>query len=387
MKTWGRQITAICLIACSLVACARDQKAVRPQQYGRMLEEQGDYLNALKYYQALKDRIFQDTSIRNLRYLYGDILDALIAQQTDPNAAGVHYALGRAYYEKARSIPSGQSVTPNQGFDSDRYFAEQRQQLQTSANTELGTAIQQRPDDQEAVLLQGKLAEDMRQPDAAIAVYQRLIDLDTTSPEPMYRLALLLSQSGKAEQGLKLAQQAAAQYPKHPDTHFVLGLLSGNANNDEQAIREFQQTLCVDQTYLAAYEWLSQLYLQQNNLIDAERVLRFGAIRNPDAIRLNMLYKALSEALNLQEQTEADNIYQLMSAAGINASADAGTQGQSSDVPQAFQLRLLRLRLNAAKRQQPYSLSCPETDTPPHPYFTRQIRLLQERIDRLEQQK
>ena len=102
-------------------------------QRGRELEEQGNYTGALEHYQDMENPGFREICTNNLRYLYGDILDAMLAQQQEPETAEGYFALGNAYYEKARSIPESHDISPNMWFDSASYFSEQREQFRTQA--------------------------------------------------------------------------------------------------------------------------------------------------------------------------------------------------------------------------------------------------------------
>jgi tetratricopeptide (TPR) repeat protein len=364
MKRMFIYIVLLCTIGCSFVSCTRKRG---PLQDGRSLEERGNYIGALNHYRRMSDPGFGDVCEHNLRHLYGDILDAIQAQKKSPDSAEAFYQLGKAYYEKALSIPDEHEVVPNQGFDTKTYFAEQQKQFHSQADTTLESATQLQPNYQEALLLKGILYEETEQPEKAIPVYQQLVDLEPESPEAFYRLGMLLHEQGQTEEGLELVKQAVDMEPE----------------NDTQAIAEFHQTLCSNPQYVDAYYRLAQLYLRQSNLVDAERVLLLGLKNNSEALRLSILYRSLKSILDDKAFDEFVSIYKQVFGEVIGDLAIGALADREFEPSPELEIRYFQLYISILERRRPYILPC--AGIKEHPFFNRQITLLQGKIEELEQ--
>jgi len=398
MRNIFMHIVLLFLVGCGVGACAQEKAATL--QNGRALEEQGKYIGALENYQKMPSQEFRDVCAHNLRQLYGNILDALRAQQDNPDSAEAYYHLGKAYYEKARSLPEDQAVVPNAGFDTNAYFAEQRKQFQTQAQialesatqrkqfqvqaqTALESATQLQANYQDMLLLEGNLYRDQGDPEKAILAYQQLVDLQPESPEVYDQLGMLLYDRGQTQEGLEFAKQAVTKAPDNPDAHFTLGRLYAREGNDELAIAEFQQTLCQNPHDPEAYYKLSQVYLSQANLMDAERVLRLGVLNNAASQKLALFYKALKSTLDSKELDEFIAIYKASGGQAVDRVMLDALKDKDLKASPELEIRYLRFVINIIERQRPYVLPCAGIEE--YPYFKRQITWLQEKITKLEQ--
>ena len=379
MKRYLLCIAGLCVIVSSLFSCGKATQEATLMQ-GRTLEEQGDYIGALDHYQQMEDPGFRQICSSNLRYLYGDILDALLVQREDPETPAFHYALGKAYADKAESLPQGMEIAPNIAFDSQTYFEKRREFFQQQALKELDTATKMQADYQEAVLLQASLYEERGNPEKAIPFYQHLLSLSPNSPSVASHLGQLLYRQGQTEQGIAFAEQAVRQAPNDPETHFILAALYAEEGEEILAIGHFQQTLCADPHFLETYYRLSQIFLSNGNLIDAERVLRLGVINNPEALSLGLFYAALNSLLNAKEEDDAEQIIRQIEGEVITD--ETGKVDLSEESPR-LQIQYLRLRMKLIQRQRPYWLPCSGEEE--NPYFDNQLRQTEERIKSLEQ--
>jgi tetratricopeptide (TPR) repeat protein len=380
MKKHALGFVLLCMIGCGLIACA-SRSQVGPIRHGRALEDQGEYVRALKHYQRMKNPIVRQESTQNLHYLYGDILEAMLALNTgrDPEA---YYALGSAYYEKALSIPQAQEVISNPDFDTTTYFSEQRNQLQSRAITALETATQRQPDHKETLLLRAYIHEERKEPEKAIQLYQQLLELNTQSADVLYRLGHLLYTHEQHEIGIKLAQEAVLRYPDHPKAHFVLGVLYEQEGMKDQAITAFQQTACADPHYIEAYSRIAQLLLMHEQPIDAERVLRWGFLNNPESFQLSIFYHSLKSVLDRQELQELNAIYSaLVGERSANLQIEA-LEGRDFGPSPALEIRHLQLQQMIVKRQKPYDPACSSIEV--NPYFDKLIARIQEKIEQIE---
>ncbi|MBD3307514.1 tetratricopeptide repeat protein [candidate division KSB3 bacterium] len=379
MKHYGVHVAIMVIIGGSLLSCAREEK-LGPLLQGRALEEQGEYLEAWEHYGEMDNPGFRQICRDNLRYLYGDILDAMAALQETPESADRYFDLGYAYYEKSLDVPADEDVTSNMGFDAMTYFAQQHDRFQSDAMTALQSATRLQPDHTDTLFLKALLYEEQDQTDNAILVYQALLELEVDSPMVMYRLGLLLYDQGQPERGLELAHKAVEQYPGQSGTHFALGVLYGKEGNQARALEAFHHALCADPGAIEAYYRIAQFFLQDNNFIDAARVLRLGVQTNPDALQLRLFYNGVRAILDAKEEQEARAIFQQIEGEILRDAA--GAVDITEQTPR-LQRRYLRLRLRLIQRQQPYHLPCAPEE--PHPYFTVQIKRTQAKIDQLDQ--
>jgi tetratricopeptide (TPR) repeat protein len=382
MKKHALWVVLLCMIGGGLIACA-SRSQVGPIRQGRDLEEEGEYVRALKHYQQIGNPIVRQESTQNLHYLYGDILEALLALNTGQNPEA-YYTLGSAYYEKALSIPQAQEVIANPGFDTEAYFSKQRTQLQSQAISALETATQRQSDHKEALLLQAYIHEEREESEKAIRLYQQLLELNTQSADVLYRLAHLLYTRGQHEMGLKLAQEAVLRYPHHPKAHFVLGMVYEQEGQKEQAITAFQQAACSDPHSIEPYSRIAQLLLMHEQPVDAERVLRWGFSNNPESLQLSIFYHSLKSVLDRQELQELNAIYRaLVGERSANLQIEA-LEGRDFGPSPALEIRHLQLQQIIVKRQKPYDPACPGIEV--NPYFDKQIARIQKKIEEIEPQ-
>ena len=381
MKNTFMPIALLGLVIMSMVSCAQEKPATL--QEGRALEEQGDYLGAMANYQKMRNPEFRDECLHNLRHLYGDILDAALAQKETPTSAAANYRLGQAYYAQARTFPEYADIIPNAGLDTAAFFAEQRARLQAQAQQALAAATQLQADYQDALLLQGNLYADRSEPDQAVTIYQQLVALRTEAPQAYYQLSVLLYARGQTQEGLELAKMAAATYPDNPDAQLVLGILAAQEGEDAQAVAAFQQTLCRDPRRAEVYDRIAQIYLRQNDFIDAERVFRLGVTNNPAARKLAIFYSALKSILDAQEQAEMQTVYKQIAQETGTAQTPTEAALKAKNLSPALQRLNLGLRLKLLKRQQPYALAC--AGAAEKSYFTTEIARIQEKIANLPQ--
>ncbi len=395
MKTSRICIFLCCLVGLGVISCAKYQAGKGSLQEGRALEEQGNYVGALNNYEDMEDQNFGRISIHNLRYLYGDILDAMMELQENPNSPESHFVLGNAYYEKAQSVPVWPEIAPNSMFDSASYFSRQREQFNTQATAALQSATQLRPNYEDALFVQGKVYEDTEEPEKAIEIYQHLLGRKTEQPEVLSleqkaeepevfsRLSILLYKQGQTEKGLELAKQAVTLSPDDPEFHFSLGQLYAEEGEDEQAITEFQETLCRDSSYVEGYYKIAQVYLGQGNFVDAERILLLGRVKNLESLRLSKFYTSLKTIMDDKELEEFTSIYRDLVGEVADRLLLEALEGRDFEASPALEIRYQRFKQRAVNRRRPYLLPC--SGEKENPFYDRQIAKMQKTIDELAQ--
>ena len=144
---------------------------------------------------------------------------------------------------------------------------------------------------------------------------------------------------------------------------------------------EFERVLCMNANYSEPYYHIAQLYLAENNLIDAERVVRMGLITHPDSHKLAGFYGSLKYILDAQDDAEARYIAQNTLADSEGFVAPTGDSPQTSTLSPSLQIRQLTLYRRVLQRQQPYSLHCAEEKE--DLYFNIQMQIFDEKIHNL----
>ncbi len=408
MKTYMKYIFLLCCMSSVVISCVAQQQAGTLQK-GRTLEEQGDYPGALENYRRMKDQEFGRISAHNLRVLYGDILETMEEINKAPKNPHTHFVLGKAYYERAGSVPEGSEIENNFGFDTTSYFSQQRTQfraramtalesasgmypsanrprvamVQTHAMPELKPESQLQPDYEDTLLLQAKLYEETERTDKAIQTYQQLVDLPSNNPEIYYRFGSLLYKEGEPERGLALVKKSLELAPDSLEAHFSLGNVYAEEGLYEQAVTEFQETLCRDEHYTDAYHNLAQVYLGEGDFVEAERIMLLGRVHNPESLKLSIAHRSLESILDDRESKTFNDIY--MQAVeeiveGMNAYL---LTGSDVEIAPELQIRYLRFLQDVTNRRRPYILACSGEEE--NPYFDQQIAKLEKQIDEIVQ--
>jgi tetratricopeptide (TPR) repeat protein len=380
MKKLLYLVSVFCLWG--IVSCVYSTEQQVTLQEGRRLEKNDKFFQAETLYQNMPGTDIRDDSQHNLQHLYGNIMDAMRMQQQNPASAKAQYALGKAYYKKAQTIPkTSVDVSPNLWFDLESYFAERRSHFQGNAQQALETANQLQTDYEEALLLEGIVHEEMGQPEKALPNYRRLQELYPDTAVPVYRLGLLLYERGETGEAIRLVEQATSTYPDDPNTHYVLGVLYAREHRYEQAIKEFERVLCINANYSEPYYNIAQIYLAENNLIDAERVLRMGLITHPESFKLAGFYGSVKSILDAQDDVEARFIAQRTPTASEGVAELTGVSSQTSELSPALQIRQATLYRRVLQRQQPYTPHCAEQEE--DIYFSVQMAIFDEKIQSL----
>jgi tetratricopeptide (TPR) repeat protein len=347
--------------------------------HGRELEKAGRYLEARDYYENMRNPAARDAALHNLRHLYGDILTAMQTSQDDPQSADAYYALARAYYDKMLSIPvESAELMLNLNFATVEYAAAHRQQFQQWAQPAIETAVHLQPAQPDALVLQAKVYEAGNQPERAMAVYRDMIAAQQANAETYYRLAALTFNHGDRAQALDYAREATVRFPDDADSYLMLGRVCAMEEMRAEAIAAFEQGLCLNPFQADGYYRLAHVYLADGNLVDAERVVRLGALQTPEADNVILLLASLEAIMNEKQMTEFMAIYDtvIYDVAAILSSPTATTRDAAPSP--ALEIQYLRLMIRYLERQRPYTFLCSEEE--PHPYFDYQIRLYQSKI-------
>lgn len=383
MKVYRILFVLLCAFSLTVTSCIMQPPRQDSILEGRKLEEEGQYLEAQSYYQGMRNQEIRDVSLHNLQHLYGDILAAMQARQDAPNSPEAYYALGRAYYEKMLSIPDeALEISPNINFGTAEYFREQRKRLQAQAQPALEAATQLQTHYPDALALKAKVYEAGDAPEQAIPVYQQIISSQSGTAEIYYRLAALLYNRGDVDEAVEYAREATVQFPDDANAYFVLGKLYAVEDMRQESVEAFQHSLCLNAYHPDAYYRLAQVYLTDSNPVDAERVLRLGVLKNPDANKINLLFSSLEDILDEKQINEFMAIYNAVISDIANIMSTDTVTGADVEPDPLVEIRYFQLLIRYLERQRPYTLPCSGEEV--HPYFDYQIRIFQEKIARNE---
>jgi tetratricopeptide (TPR) repeat protein len=211
--------------------------------------------------------------------------------QRQPPVKGVQHELGLAYYS------SGSLMKAKQAFE---------------------TAIQQNPEDQESVQLEGLTLYRLGQPAAAIPYLQRVRGwMPNANADANYVLGLCYLNARRYDEA---RQSFAAQFGEPPDSaeaHLLTATMMMHASLEELAAEQAKKALQITPTLPLAHYLLGQVALFQSNIDEAVVQLEAERKLNPnyaplydrlgDAYfhvgKLDEAQQALTKAISLDTST------------------------------------------------------------------------------------
>ncbi len=150
------------------------------------------------------------------------------------------------------------------------------------AFTDLQAIVEANPDDVEAQFQLGMAALRSGHADVAQAAFQKVLELDPTRAAAVHHnLGVLYYQQGQIDEAIAQFEEALAEEPDDPDTHYQLGAAylvqalpsDPNAPVDtakvEQAIQEFEHSLAVEPEKAEALVGLGNAYLLEGKTEEA----------------------------------------------------------------------------------------------------------------------
>ncbi|MFN8062923.1 MAG: FG-GAP-like repeat-containing protein [Vicinamibacterales bacterium] len=117
--------------------------------------------------------------------------------------------------------------------------------------------------------------------DKAVAEFERALQLDASVSIARVNLAIALMYAGRADEAMREATTAAAEPGSRPQPHYVLGLLTKQRNQFDQARVHFERVLQLDPRDVATRVQLGQIHLQQRRYADAVTLLRAALAEEP----------------------------------------------------------------------------------------------------------
>lgn len=118
--------------------------------------------------------------------------------------------------------------------------------------------------------------------DGALEIYRRLIDSESTQPDPWHLSGAIAYQRGKNALAQRLIEQAIELNGEVADYHNNLGLTLGAQSNDAGAVAAFERALSLDKGHTKALLNLGGLERRQGNLAAALALGRRAVESAPD---------------------------------------------------------------------------------------------------------
>ncbi len=133
---------------------------------------------------------------------------------------------------------------------------------------QLDIALEIEPDNEEALMLMGQLAELKQDFLLAKSSYEKLLDVNDENAEAFYRLGMIVASQfpDQLEQAAKYFKKAAKYDPANVDALYrYAGMLAGPLEKPKKAIKYLEKTLQVNPQHPTANYELAKLYLQFDN--------------------------------------------------------------------------------------------------------------------------
>jgi len=170
------------------------------------------------------------------------------------------------------------------------------------ARVEFRNALQIAPNDPEARLENGIVAEDLAAYQGAAQFYQGALDVAPDNLDARRRLARLLFLGGRFDMALDAVKPGLA---KHPDDSELLAIRAAVRSRTQpdapEAVIDAERAVQLDPHNPEAVEILESIYGRQHRSDDALKVLQRGVADNPKAVSLRL---ALAQRYDAAQQPE-----------------------------------------------------------------------------------
>jgi len=161
------------------------------------------------------------------------------------------------------------------------------------AKDKLDRALAQDPSNPEVHSVRGMLFDKMGMPKDADAEFRTALRLAPKDPNVINNYAVFLCQRGRADEGVKLFEEAAtnALYSTPEAAYTNAGVCLRSAKHDDQARAQFVKALQIKPSFVDAVVQLVELDMQHDNLPQARQLIdayltNFG--ENPDLLLLGV---------------------------------------------------------------------------------------------------
>jgi tetratricopeptide (TPR) repeat protein len=174
------------------------------------------------------------------------------------------------------------------------------------AQERLQTWLKLRPDECQALLLQGTVYDMQGRSDEAIAAYQRVVELDPDNEDARLRLTGLLMQSSRPADAFPHLEYLRKARPDDPLILTRIARCRVEMGQADEARRLLDGVLARDPHFPEALEERGKVAMEEGDHARAERLLREAVARDPGAVEARYhLYRCLSAQGKEAEAQEA----------------------------------------------------------------------------------
>jgi tetratricopeptide (TPR) repeat protein len=176
--------------------------------------------------------------------------------------------------------------------------------------------LKKQPDNPQALLLQGRLFEQLNNHAEAAAAFQRVLDLDPEQNEARLLLAGILLDLRKGQEALPHLQRLRDELPGHRLIQVLLARCLDHVGRRSEAQTVLDDLLSGQQTYAPALAERGKLAVREGDLELAESLLREACLREPgDYSAHYQLYLCLTLR---DKKSEAKEVLQRMNEINEN---------------------------------------------------------------------
>jgi tetratricopeptide (TPR) repeat protein len=187
------------------------------------------------------------------------------------------------------------------------------------AEQKIRSLIACNPDDAETWFLWGRMFQEQKQEDKAIAAFTNAMNFNPDMIDVYYVLGDLYMEKGNKEEALNIYTKLAANHPESYVAHFYLGKLYAQQGSFERAEKELLQVTELAPDLVEPWFELAEVYRQTHRLSDMQKAYEAILQRSPDNVRalfgLGIVY---AQSKNLGQTQRIFHELALKSLADIN---------------------------------------------------------------------
>ena len=226
------------------------------------------------------------------------------------------------------------------------------------ASRTLAKAMELLGDDAETLDLMGQNAAARKQPEEAISLYRRAIEIDPKYADASLHLGMELVNQGQHEEALVQLRRALNLDPSSAETHTQLGIALAGSGQRDQAIAEYRRALELRPRYVVALNNLGAELGAKQQTEEAIRYLEEAVEINPDyadaRVNLGYMYAARGDySAAVPQYIRALDVMPDSFAAHFNLGSALHQMGDS---PRAVTSFVRALRINPSSAEGHFSL-------------------------------
>lgn len=255
---------------------------------------------------------------RGDRYLEGEqyeeaVIEYKSALQLDPNQAGAHYGLARAFLAQKKVKDAYWELGETVRLDPDNRKArlelgalERLAGRPEAALEQADAVLAAEPDNVKALLLRARSLEQLKRPQEARAALEKAVEVAPEDRGPLLLLGALLADQGEREEAERVLRRATEVDPGFETWTALAGFLGRDPEREAEAEAAYRKALelAPPERRELATRLLASFLLTRERPEDAERVLLDALEQDPENLDLRYLLARLYLALGRQDDAD-----------------------------------------------------------------------------------